>query len=49
VPWRAGADRYGGKLIFKVDAKLRDLAMTVIKLTLEIPADAIPPMEVPGN
>ena len=41
--------RADGKLSFKTDPKDRDPAMTVIKLTLEKPADGIPPMEVPGN
>ena len=41
--------RADGKLSFKVDPKFRDPAMTVIKLTLERPADTIPPTEVPGN
>ena len=41
--------RADGKLSFKVDPKFRDPAITVIKLTLEKPADGIPPREVPGN
>lgn len=41
--------RTDGKLSIKVDPKFRDPAMTVIKLTLEKPAEGIPPMEVPGN
>lgn len=41
--------RTDGKLSFKVDPIFRDAAMTVIKLTLENPADGIPPKEVPGN
>jgi len=41
--------RADGKLSFKVDPKFRDPAMTVIKLTLEKPADGIPAKEVPGN
>jgi hypothetical protein len=41
--------RADGKLSFKTDPKDRDPAMTVIKLTLDKPAEGIPPMEVTGN
>ena len=41
--------RADGKLTFKADPKDRDPAITVIKLTLDGPADGIPPKEVPGN
>ena len=41
--------RADGKLSFKTEPQDRDPAMTVIKLTLEGPADGIPPKEVPGN